>query len=138
MIPLSIFSSAQNNIGGGTSDGSFRKTAYFKCPPDSAVCVGIHRIRRHKGARTKKRQAEGAEAESPCLRESPGNLPSDLRIGDRIVWHSDIGPEPGVVKWIGKLDEDNIDWTVGVEFVSFVRFCMHYRVSFELFEFEES
>jgi dynactin complex subunit len=38
-----------------------------------------------------------------------------LRIGDRIVWFSDDGPEFGIVKWIGILNISE-DRMVGVEF----------------------
>lgn len=43
-----------------------------------------------------------------------------LSIGDRVVWMSDGGPEPGIVKWIGLLPDcrRDDDITVGVEFVS--------------------
>jgi hypothetical protein len=42
-----------------------------------------------------------------------------LKMGDRIVWISDDGPEAGVVKWIGLLPDCRADddITVGVEFV---------------------
>ena len=42
-----------------------------------------------------------------------------LSIGERVVWMSDVGPESGIVKWIGFLhDTRDKEWTVGVEFVS--------------------
>ena len=45
-----------------------------------------------------------------------------LKVGDRIVWMSDTGPEYGHVKWIGHLPDSRSfeDVTVGVEFVSSV------------------
>lgn len=43
----------------------------------------------------------------------------NLKINDRVVWISDVGPEHGVVKWIGYLpDSRRKEITVGVEFVS--------------------
>ncbi|CAH1778728.1 unnamed protein product [Owenia fusiformis] len=45
-----------------------------------------------------------------------------LKVGDRIVWYSDDGPEHGVVKWLGFLpinegeENSRTDFTAGIEF----------------------
>lgn len=67
--------------------------------------VGLHRVRRCTNP-----PAEPADPVRDC----------GLKIGDRIVWMSDAGPEYGVVKWIGHLPDYRSfeDITVGVEFVS--------------------
>ncbi|KPM04948.1 ubiquitin carboxyl-terminal hydrolase CYLD-like protein [Sarcoptes scabiei] len=44
--------------------------------------------------------------------------PPSLKIGDRVVWLSDNGPEYGVVKWLGKLPDVGNDWMAGVDFVN--------------------
>lgn len=90
------------------SDGSFREKRYFKCEQDSALFVGLHRIRKCK--------------ESPKGPPASASHPErcGLELNDRIVWMSDQGPEHGVVKWIGLLPDSRSadDITVGVEFVS--------------------
>lgn len=98
----------QYNKGQGVSDGSFREKRFFKCDPDSALFVGLHRIRKCKEA------PKGPPA-SASFAEKCG-----LKLNDRIVWMSDQGPEHGVVKWIGLLPDSRSDddITVGVEFVS--------------------
>lgn len=39
-----------------------------------------------------------------------------LKIGERIVWISDNGPEYGYVRWLGKLPDLGREWMAGVEF----------------------
>ena len=89
----------------------FRKQRYFQCPPESAVFVGIHRV--HKSKKTAQDLPvceDGATARS---------LDAGLKIGNKVVWVSDDGPEVGEVRWIGILpDARQNDITVGVEFVS--------------------
>lgn len=47
------------------------------------------------------------------------NYSAFLKVGDRIVWLSDYGPQYGTVKWIGHLPEaDTTDLVAGIEFVS--------------------
>lgn len=42
-----------------------------------------------------------------------------LKVGDRVVWISDSGPEFGIVRWLGHLPGyTSDDWIAGVEFVS--------------------
>ncbi|KAL4235448.1 hypothetical protein ACF0H5_007084 [Mactra antiquata] len=101
--------------GSGTSDGSFRNKQYFRCPPESAVFVGLHKIRKHKG--------QFPVPQKPYAGATAGNhytydqSEKGLKTGDRVVWMSDNGPEAGVVKWIGILpDSQHDDITVGVEF----------------------
>ena len=49
---------------------------------------------------------------------SQNDMKQNLKIGDRVVWMSDHGPESGSVKWIGTLPhDDKKEITVGVEFV---------------------
>ncbi|XP_052817138.1 ubiquitin carboxyl-terminal hydrolase CYLD-like [Mya arenaria] len=98
--------------GRGTSDGVFRKQRFFQCRPESAIFVGLHRIRKHMGTPPKPPPSPtpgGAQFSSNVL---------GLQIGDRIVWMSDLGPEYGSVKWIGLLPDSRSDddITVGVEF----------------------
>ncbi|XP_071091905.1 ubiquitin carboxyl-terminal hydrolase CYLD-like [Haliotis cracherodii] len=106
------------NQGSGTSDGQFRRERYFTCPPDSAVFCPIHRI--HKQTMGGSRVPRRADKD---LYATASHIPSQdypncgLRLGDRVVWMSDRGPECGTVKWIGVLPEDrNAELTVGVEF----------------------
>jgi len=103
----------QNDPGRGTSDGVFRKQRFFTCRPESAIFVGLHRIRKHQG------QVPTQEATSHPNGAQPSQ-DTGLRIGDRVVWMSDDGPEYGTVKWIGLLPDakSDTDFTVGVEFVS--------------------
>lgn len=55
-------------------------------------------------------------------------MPCNLRLGERVVWVSDEGPEKGTVQWIGHLpDEPGDNITVGVAFVSisiFLHVCL--------------
>jgi len=45
------------------------------------------------------------------------NYSAFLKVGDRIVWLSDYGPQYGTVKWIGHLPEaDTTDLVAGIEF----------------------
>jgi hypothetical protein len=48
----------------------------------------------------------------------PPTNSSPLRIGDRVVWLSDSGPEYGTVRWLGVLPGASPHTMAGVEFVS--------------------
>lgn len=103
------------NPGKGTCDGVFRKQRYFKCAPESAVFVGIHRIRKSKQTAKDLQQAYQDGARASSLDHPSYN---GLDIGSKVVWVSDSGPEVGEVKWIGVLPDarKQDDITVGVEF----------------------
>ncbi|XP_053389669.1 CAP-Gly domain-containing linker protein 3-like, partial [Mercenaria mercenaria] len=106
------------NKGQGHSDGMFRNQRYFQCAPESALFVGLHRIRQHKGP-PPQRQSDIAGASAANVYSQYGKENAyGLKMGDRIVWISDEGPEAGVVKWIGLLPDCRADddITVGVEF----------------------
>ena len=45
-----------------------------------------------------------------------GTAPPSLKLGDKVVWLSDDGPEYGVVKWLGKLTDVGNEWMAGVDF----------------------
>lgn len=47
-----------------------------------------------------------------------GTPEPQLKIGDKIVWFSDKGPEYGWVKWLGKLPDVGPEWIAGVDFVN--------------------
>lgn len=85
----------------------YRQQKFFSCPPDSALFVGLHRVRKCKDP-------------PKGVPENPFEKSFGLKINDRVVWMSDSGPEHGVVKWIGLLPDckSESDVTVGVEFVS--------------------
>lgn len=103
----------------------FRNHRYFQCSPESALFVGLHRIRQHKGP-PPQRQSEVLGAGASNMGSQYGKVNDyGLKIGDRIVWISDEGPEAGVVKWIGLLPDCRTqdDVTVGVEFVRFIFSC---------------
>lgn len=55
-----------------------------------------------------------------CCGAADEDLPRPpLHVGERVVWISDYGPEPGTVKWIGVLPDCRVkEYTIGVEFVS--------------------
>lgn len=68
------------------------------------------------------------------LRDYDGPPPS-LRLGEKIVWISDNGPEFGVVKWLGRLpDVDEECWMAGVEFKNPVGSGTGYYNEHKLFE----
>lgn len=93
--------------GKGSSNGVFRKKKYFSCEEDCALFVNIYRIRLFK---------EDFVYETR-LKMSLHYEEYPLRIGERIVWMSDDGPEFGTVKWIGRLpDTRTSEATVGIEF----------------------
>ncbi|KAL3859912.1 hypothetical protein ACJMK2_010095 [Sinanodonta woodiana] len=102
--------------GLGTCDGTFRKKTYFTCAPDSAVFVGLHKLRRCEDASYRSHISEGMMD----MQGASANMPFNcrLRIGDRVVWMSDNGPEGGVVQWVGVLPDahHSHDVTIGVEF----------------------
>ncbi|XP_041375383.1 ubiquitin carboxyl-terminal hydrolase CYLD-like [Gigantopelta aegis] len=100
--------------GLGTCDGMFRKEQFFTCPPDSAVFCAVHRIRKRIVVNVSQALAkQSVGGQSFSMDEAKQNL----KIGDRVVWMSDHGPESGSVKWIGTLPLDNKgEITVGVEF----------------------
>ncbi|KAL5022293.1 hypothetical protein ScPMuIL_001448 [Solemya velum] len=105
-----------NGRGSGTSDGVFRKVRYFTTHENNAVFVGINKLHRDK---TMRPYGEEASASAACAPSQVTDTASPrLKLGERIVWISDIGPECGVVKWIGKLPhaQNPEDITVGVEF----------------------
>lgn len=49
---------------------------------------------------------------------SDGTAAPSLKLGDKVVWISDDGPEYGVVKWLGKLPDVGNEWMAGVDFVN--------------------
>ncbi|XP_076333732.1 ubiquitin carboxyl-terminal hydrolase CYLD-like isoform X2 [Tachypleus tridentatus] len=55
----------------------------------------------------------------PILLESAyinDTLVPQLKLGIRVVWMSDDGPEYGYVRWLGKLPDAGSEWMAGVEF----------------------
>ena len=82
---------------------------------DTAVFVAINKLRRSPNPDEFKEWQF-----SPIPEDHYENItPPPLKIGERVVWMSDNGPEAGSVRWIGHLhDTRDIEWTVGVEFVS--------------------
>ena len=100
----------------GTSNGIFKKKRFFTTKEDHAVFVPLHKIRRQRNDWHKNARLRATEEPKPM--KDSGNF-NGLRIGERVVWISDTGPEKGVVKWIGYLPEEpNDQVTVGVDFVS--------------------
>ncbi|XP_022239709.1 ubiquitin carboxyl-terminal hydrolase CYLD-like isoform X2 [Limulus polyphemus] len=51
--------------------------------------------------------------ESACIDDT---LAPELKLGIRVVWMSDDGPEYGCVRWLGKLPDTGSDWMAGIEF----------------------
>lgn len=97
--------------GKGSSNGVFRRKKFFSCEEDCALFVNIYRIRLFK------ERAQSPEEFGTRLKMSLQYEEYPLRIGERIVWMSDDGPEFGTVKWIGLLpDTRTSEATVGIEF----------------------
>lgn len=108
--------------GKGSSNGVFRRKKYFSCEEDCGLFVNIYRIRlvKERGLRTEQAQSPeefGYEEHGTSLKLSMQYGEYPLRIGERVVWMSDDGPEFGTVKWIGHLpDTRTSEATVGLEF----------------------
>lgn len=115
--------------GQGTSDGTFRKTRYFKCEQDCAVFCNLYRLRLKDRRNSLRLRRSDEETPSPVesrgvyeprwasVRDAPGHANHPLSHGERIVWMSDEGPEFGTVRWVGCLpDVAANEITVGVEF----------------------
>lgn len=86
---LGIIFGIELNHSSGSGNGEYLGKRYFTTrQPDRATFVSLSKIRKY-------------------------NLP--IQIGDRVIWHSDEGPEGATVRWIGKLD-DFKGPAVGVEF----------------------
>jgi len=78
-----------------------------------------------------RKSSAGATGGSTCLAQF-----SNLKQGDRIVWHSDVQAEYGIVKWIGILpDSHSQDITIGVEFVSTLYSVLNYVTRNEIHTF---
>ena len=80
--------------------------------------VPIHRI--HKSKVPPKELLPLSHSDGAVANMSGDPAYAGLRIGSKVVWVSDTGPEVGVVKWLGVLPDarKQDDITVGVEFVS--------------------
>ncbi len=110
----------QEHTGEGTSDGVFRRKRYFHCHLNGAVFVPINKIKLCSDPSQYKQAGPQNLIDGAMVPE--GALPPQppLELGDRVVWMSDDRQELGTVKWIGILpdSERELEWTVGVEFVS--------------------
>ena len=120
ILLVKIFSlSFQDGQRLGTSDGIYRKHRYFKCEQETGIFVPLHRIRKTNKQHHPSRKPKADSITGPYMHYGDYHF-SGLKIGTRVVWMSDNGPERGEVKWIGILPDSRKvdDYTVGVEFVS--------------------
>ncbi|XP_014665395.1 PREDICTED: LOW QUALITY PROTEIN: ubiquitin carboxyl-terminal hydrolase CYLD-like [Priapulus caudatus] len=102
------------------TDGVWNEKQYFECPIGKGLFLPLSQIRLRVAviplnSRKGRSEKYAATAESPFPSRTLCVEPP-LATGDRIVWMSDIGPEHGLVRWIGYLPEVGPEWTVGVQF----------------------
>ena len=98
----------------------YRRRRLFQTSADRAIFIPLHKIRRQRDDWQKTARQRATEDLKPPVDETEKY---GLRIGERVVWISDSGPEKGTVKWVGLLPEDsNQSVTAGVEFVSVFQF----------------
>ena len=111
--------SFQHKDAKGESDGTYKKKRLFKTKEYHSYFTHLHKVRRQRDDWQKNDRLRATEHSKPPRETDECRL----RIGERVVWISDTGPEKGVVKWTGCLPEetnDKYNVTVGVEFVSIV------------------
>ncbi|BFZ12764.1 hypothetical protein BsWGS_15803 [Bradybaena similaris] len=101
----------------GTSDGLFRRKRFFTTEQDYAVFVSLNKIRKSRDGWHKSTRSRVDENGESFYQQQETVVQCNLRLGERVVWVSDEGPEKGTVQWIGRLpDEPGDNITVGVAF----------------------
>lgn len=103
----------------GDTDGTGSGKRYFHCQPGHGVFVNVSSLRLR--ARSPYMSTDGLPNSNhnvsgydvPLVNGKP-----PLKVGDRIVWISDSGPEFGYVRWLDQLDDvpGPDKWMAGVEF----------------------
>ena len=122
----------------GTSDGIFRKTRYFSCPPDSGVFVGLDKLTPLEDSDLKSppKSSKRNKSAQPNFvsRLKDTVVPSFLKgkndqrlkrtdykllIGQRVVAFTDGAPIRGIVRYIGEEKNLNgqVHTIVGLELV---------------------
>jgi hypothetical protein len=101
---------------------------YFSDMGESQDCSPIIPLR---GAPLSPPKSPTCPFSPPVQEELPPEVPPPpksppLKLGDRVVWLSDSGPEHGTVRWLGVLPGANASphTMAGVEFVSTVKLLL--------------
>ncbi|CAG5128883.1 unnamed protein product, partial [Candidula unifasciata] len=87
----------------GASDGLFRRKRFFTTEQDCAVFVSLNKIRKSRDGWHKSTRSRVDENGESFYQQQENVIQCNLRLGERVVWVSDDGPEKGTVEWIGRL-----------------------------------